>query len=326
MTDSISSVENAPEYILLRGQVVLGKLKAPFVRSGKSLHAAIEYDPEEDKLRCHECGRWFENLGTHVWGAHGLLARQYKVRHGLHMGSALVCLRISEKISRDAKASPTCIGKEFAQKGRDSSAFRRPGRIGPSFETRNNNGQCAAQLLSRVRAMADKLGRTPTSRELLAAGINHRAALNAFNVKDFTSLMTLAGLQPRESCKRVYSDVVLIEILLDHHARYGRVPLSAELKRPPLPNEATFVKHFGSMQAAYETAGIQHRAKPSYSDAALIEALRGFYAMHGRVPHQADLGHGTMPSMHTFRHHFGSLRAAYAAAGLPSSEAQKKAS
>lgn len=45
---------------------------------------------EEGRALCHECGGTYEHLATHARGAHGLLAADYRRRHGLSSGTALV--------------------------------------------------------------------------------------------------------------------------------------------------------------------------------------------------------------------------------------------
>lgn len=40
-------------------------------------------DEDADGLLCHECGHRFTHLGLHVFKAHGLTAKEYRVTHGL---------------------------------------------------------------------------------------------------------------------------------------------------------------------------------------------------------------------------------------------------
>lgn len=70
----------------------------------KAVRAEFEYSPGSfrpcfgergtlthvgDKLQCHICGHSFHGLGPHVWMAHGLSAREYKIEFMLPMGTPL---------------------------------------------------------------------------------------------------------------------------------------------------------------------------------------------------------------------------------------------
>lgn len=60
----------------------------------------VTYDPIEDKLRCHLCGRWRRSLGVHVVVAHGWTADDYREEFGLNRDQSLVCEGIKEKLRR----------------------------------------------------------------------------------------------------------------------------------------------------------------------------------------------------------------------------------
>jgi predicted transcriptional regulator len=50
-----------------------------------ALHAPrteLTYDPIEDKVQCHLCGRWYRQLGVHL-RRHGLTADEYRREIGL---------------------------------------------------------------------------------------------------------------------------------------------------------------------------------------------------------------------------------------------------
>ncbi len=67
----------------------------------------VTYDPIEDKLQCHLCGKWFRGLSTHVVVAHGWTADEYREEFGLNRNQALICEGTREKLSR--------INKELGQ-------------------------------------------------------------------------------------------------------------------------------------------------------------------------------------------------------------------
>src|SRR5215831_15274387 len=84
-------------YVIIHGQVFRWEEKAPFVRSGRSLLGALEYDDETEALKCHQCGQRFKMLSQHIRQAHSSLGiGQYKAKHGLRMRSPLMAPRLRE--------------------------------------------------------------------------------------------------------------------------------------------------------------------------------------------------------------------------------------
>lgn len=56
-----------------------------------------------DKLLCHECGRWYQGLGTHIALAHDMTARDYKLAYGLPLTKGLVGPGLREVQQRHAQ-------------------------------------------------------------------------------------------------------------------------------------------------------------------------------------------------------------------------------
>lgn len=54
---------------------------------------------DEGRLLCHECGRWWQQLATHVRGAHGVTAAEYRKAHGLSTRTRLVGTVVQGKLS-----------------------------------------------------------------------------------------------------------------------------------------------------------------------------------------------------------------------------------
>jgi hypothetical protein len=58
-------------------------------QDGHGRYGILDHD-EQGRVLCHECGGTFEHLATHARGMHGILAADYRRRHGLSSGTALV--------------------------------------------------------------------------------------------------------------------------------------------------------------------------------------------------------------------------------------------
>jgi hypothetical protein len=243
----------AERQVIIRGKIFLYKQKAPFVASGFSFQGAIEYDAESDKIRCHECGRWFRALTSHL-KTDGISAREYKLKHGLTGRTALCNEATRVSISRSSAARG--IGEKMRRVRLEAlRTAPRPTTPKHHYECRNERNKCAAQLIECIRLLARKLGRTPSEKDLLRAGISHASALHVLNVRDMASLMTLADLTPNMQGGVHYTPEVLIEMVRDFIAAHGRLPRGTDLLRKLLPSRQTFNRNFGGLRKACIAAG-----------------------------------------------------------------------
>jgi hypothetical protein len=268
------------EQVLIRGKVFLYKQKAPFVPSGKSVRGALEYDEETDKVRCHECGRWFQHLGLHIAGAHpGITLDAYRERHRLKSTAPLCGVRASAVLHERASAVALVRGSRAARvlnspdvqaKAANSRRERIADRKGKGlpglefYEERNENGTCHAQILNDIKTLADRLGRAPTQREMLTfeRPMHANSICLAFNVKTIADVFSLVGLVANKpgshgGWNKKYSKEVLAEMLRDFYVKHGRMPTPIDIKKLKLlPHYTIFCRYFGSMAAAYEAAGL----------------------------------------------------------------------
>jgi len=74
---------------------------------------------QRDKVICLECGKEFKQLSKRHLASHGLTAKEYKKKHGIPLGQALVSKDLSAKRRKVAKEKG--FGKRLA-KARKKSA------------------------------------------------------------------------------------------------------------------------------------------------------------------------------------------------------------
>ena len=255
------------EQVLIRGKCFLYKQKAPFVPSGKSVFGALEYDENTGMVRCHECGKWFTHLGHHVSDSQGvhshrMKALDYKRKHGLRRAAALCGPKESAKYNNVANLHFLEAAKKVRARaiGACAKAKRYRQLNGERLynaESRNERNTCQAQILSRIKAISESLGRTPTHRDLRQHGLHASSVVFALNVPDMKSVFSLLGLLPnRRGGKETYTDSLLIELLRDFYVKFGRLPKRTDYIMKLLPSDGTIRHHFGSMAAAYEAAGL----------------------------------------------------------------------
>ena len=70
--------------------------------SGHGLYGIIDDDGET--VLCHECGRRVVSVGNHLTKHDGMTAREYKITHGLPLGSSLASSAHRETARRNAAA------------------------------------------------------------------------------------------------------------------------------------------------------------------------------------------------------------------------------
>lgn len=196
----IALLRTVADTVLLHGMPFRAKDKAPFIRSGKSVLGAIEYDALSKTVKCHECGAWHGWLPTHILHMHGLSAREYRQAHGL-CGDNPLCApeksmqlrKIYTRTRRHGKIGPLRRGAADRVSAL-GVASRLQKKIFPSLsqETRNLRRVCPAQLLARLQELAQRLGHTPTGEELHAHGILRQTLMATFG--SVAEAMHLAGL------------------------------------------------------------------------------------------------------------------------------------
>ncbi len=259
-------------YVLLGNTIHFYRDKEPFEKSGHSILGALEYDKEEDKVKCHECGLWFEHVGAHSAMKHKLKAREYKIRHGLRFKSALVGERCRNNsilkqakrwsegdLKNDHKIASLRLKRMFTMKLIKNSP---PVRSNHTPEYYNKSNSCILQLVKHTRILARDLGRTPYIKELKALGYNADMLRNRFgSMNEFMKLCKLnpvpRGQQKGQKGSRFsYGKKLLLKFLKGFYSGNGRQPYLSDCKRNRIPSVGTYVRAFGSWNQALKAADI----------------------------------------------------------------------
>lgn len=150
------------------GSINVSKWIPPFQPAvgGFGYMGVLAEDTGDGTLQCHECGKWFEQLPTHLV-SHGLTATSYRAKFGLLTQTALKSKRLrliqSEVMSNFRKTGKKKFLRKFKKKNTESA--NRKGKA-KAMESQNIYGVCDLQILTKVQALATRLGRTPTLVEL----------------------------------------------------------------------------------------------------------------------------------------------------------------
>lgn len=196
----------AERKVIIAGQVFPYTEKAPFVFSGMSVLGAIEYDSDEDLLRCHECGNWYGSLASHIsLGEHdNMTVREYKQRHGLNYKTALLCFRQRAMRSTVARKHLPQVRKTLPKGntlGSSHQSLERTTRTGAavlkvtvkreSAEARNKTSTCQAQIAFRLKSLAATLGRTPTGADIEQIGLSISTIFSVFGIAKLSEVKAL---------------------------------------------------------------------------------------------------------------------------------------
>ena len=253
---------NIKRHVVIDGEVLFYQQKAPYVASGVSIKGALEYDPQTDRVRCHECGTWFKDLAHHVT-VHKLTVEEYKKRHGFGKKAALISeglrqqrLTVGIRHSADVRER---FRPALEQRLRNWPKHDPNRNVRPwSEEKKNKHGSCQAQLLQRLKSLTTNLGHSPGVKELNSAGIRPSTLCAAFNVYTIADVYSLLRMEPRReySARKQYSPVMLVELLRDFYGKHHRIPTVSDFYRGIIPHAEIYRRTFGSIENAFFEAGL----------------------------------------------------------------------
>jgi hypothetical protein len=143
-----------------------------------------------------------------------------------------------------------------------------------------------AQILAELTGCAERLGRSPTMRELLAdpdVRVHPHTVVERFGT--WNAAKRRAGLVPR----RFATKQELLDQLTALGAELGRTPTGRDLdeRRERLPSKSLYWHRFGSLAKALRAAGFDVPGRDERAERALEEAERLALRL-GRLPRFAD--------------------------------------
>jgi len=186
-------------HILIGGIVFPWADKAPYVTSGHSTLGALEFNAQQDVVRCHVCGWWFHTLGAHIRKSEGISPSDYRKAYGLNSTTGL-CAPSHSKRARKlliTRKKRLTFSREALAKGHRAKRAATPN----TAETRNLKNLCQAQIRARVRLLAIQVNGTPTIADLNGAGLSHMTVRRTFQMS-ISKFMESLGLSRNTSWGR----------------------------------------------------------------------------------------------------------------------------
>lgn len=192
---------------------------------------------------------------------------------------------------------------------------------------RVRQGYTKELLVAQLAYLAEKMGRTPKEIDLEEASKRGECASPPIFRSAFGSIAEAVRAAGLEVGYQRYTKDQLLKQLKTLASELGHPPSVADIKfaarKQRCASEETFRRQFGSVPAALKAAGLEtSRFSKSrrLTKEDLIGQLQGLARELGRTPIQADIKiaskQGKCASWPTFISRFGSMPAAYRAAGL----------
>ena len=129
------------------------------------LLGVLEFDEDQERIRCHLCGRWFRALAPgHLQRAHGWDHRDYKAAFGLTLRRPLQIPRLRDHrrvVMRDlldtsSAVREALVAAQAKMRGGELDHLARAPRRGPQpLEHQRKSAEAARRATIAVRARAD---------------------------------------------------------------------------------------------------------------------------------------------------------------------------
>jgi hypothetical protein len=216
---------------------------------------------DRTQVQCHECGELYEHLGAHAYGAHNLLAKDYREKFGLAKQTPLASQARRQKLIESYNDSGRSNLPDLGYKGR-----RNRDRFQPklALETDNKRGTCPDQTIARIRGLAKKLGHTPSPKEYKNA-FRGRGSYSTVirHWGSWAAGMKAAGLTPKGELDEFknqghlrYTDEDLLKQIKGFFAEHNRTPSWSDFRKGDLADPDTFKRRFKSLNGARKAAGV----------------------------------------------------------------------
>ncbi len=302
------------------GNVTFYNYKEPLMKfkDGFGFVGAVVFDTSTGDIQCHFCGRWFKELGNHIHREHALDAKEYKRLVGLNKSTALVNEKVRAKMIEHGRTNKK-IRSNLRPGLPHSAATKR--QISQTLkenrdEMKNLHGTCPEQLIERLVQMHDKLGYTPPTKKIPF----YEALLATYGT--LAEACRVAGIPERHPGETVfprvkkYERAVIVKNLHEYYLKHGSFNgISQNLPKSFYNTFLKMVRGNPKEKDAIlrEALGYDGRYRAidkifHYSDDELLDFIRRFRAINGRVPSTSDCKRKLLPTASKYIYRFGGWR------------------
>ena len=248
----------------------LYKAVEPFmeVKRGYGYQGILLHDDVNDKIQCHICGKYFDNLGQHIWMKHKTKSADYKIEYGLTLRTPLCSTKRSNKLRQIAEQrlkegtlKPAKASDAARMTNRNKKHNYKYRRQGSTMLLKNRNGLCELQIKYRYDIVSDIVKRIPMQsdilkydRKLFYCGI----VPNYGNLNNFRESIKVKSMK-WEDYSRITKEKLIAElrkIRFDEH-KLPKTTMFMNGNRNGKPSLQCYYRAFGSWSNALRIAGLK---------------------------------------------------------------------
>ena len=108
----------------------------------------VGYDAE-GRIICHECGRAFHRLSTHVESRHNLTPDKYREKFGLNRTQGLMSLKCIKEMSERAKDNKELVARNLLHCG-SGTRFKNGHKGRPKYKLREQSLKVLRDNISKI--------------------------------------------------------------------------------------------------------------------------------------------------------------------------------
>lgn len=296
------------------GHVTFYNYKEPLMKfeQGHGFIGALVFDGTTDKIQCHFCGEWFDQLGNHLAKEHNMKASEYKYIVGLNKTTALINEKIRSKLIASGLQARMKNLRPGTKHSEATKAKIRQTQLENRAEKQNLAGTCPEQLKDRLRNKYIELGHTPSKKRDKGCGFIETGIKVFGSYKNFCNA---AGV-PHQPSGKVYNHAQKYykHDMIAYVENFVRV--NGRLPRFKDTNKGLWIaiKKIGKKKIfgeALKKDGVYKKIEGytyRYTKTDLIKYLSAFKKNHGRNPTVSDTKRGLLPSFSNFVYHFGTWK------------------
>jgi hypothetical protein len=248
----------------------LYKAVEPFmeVKRGYGYQGIVLHDDVNDTIQCHLCGKFFDNLGQHIWMKHKTKSADYKIEYGLTLRTPLCSTKrsnnlrqIAEQRLKEGTLKPAKASDAARMANRNKKHNYKYRRQGSNMLLKNRNGLCELQIKYRYDIVSDIVKRIPMQsdilkydRKLFYCGI----VPNYGNLNNFRESIKVKSMK-WEDYSRITKEKLIAElrkIRFDEH-KLPKTTMFMNGNRNEKPSLQCYYRNFGSWSNALRMAGLK---------------------------------------------------------------------
>ena len=238
--------------------IIFLNYKEPLKETRHGYLGAISGTRDGALIQCHICGKFYQSLSFHIFHAHSIRAKEYKIKFQLSNKTPIVSENMRKVLKERLRKYVSSLTKEQLKKRIEqiTKNRHRTGGRKNRLEHANKRGNCPDQLLDKILEVKESLGHTPTITEFMRETGGQKYTWKIQSVfGTWRKALKKLNLKPTKNPgkgHRQYTDEELLDYLENYWRMNGIPPTSSDSRMGYIPSMRAYRNHFGSLQQARE--------------------------------------------------------------------------